>query len=186
MIFKSLSYKNVRSDIKDGDVLLYRGTGFFSRIIQIATRSKYSHTGIAAWWNDRLMVLEAVRRGVMVTPLSKNINDYHGDVEWYTCKEAVPVKKRTAMIKFAQHELGKKYDFLKAFWLGMIYLLRRPKNPDDQLIKATKLFCSFYVAQIYNAVNIDLQPGLSDRHMAPEDISNSKKLVLKGILKRES
>ncbi len=185
MNLKTVLYQSVRADILDGDVLLYRGSGFFAKMIQVVTRSKYSHTGVAAWWNNRLMVLEAVNRGVMVTPLSKNIESYHGDIEWYSTKTDLSSEQRSDMVDFAQQELGKEYDYLKAFWLGLVFLLRRPKDPNDALIKATKLFCSYYVAQIYNSVGIDLQPELSDRHMAPKDISTSSKLFYRGILKKE-
>ena len=60
------------------------GDLFASRIIRWATGSPYSHAGLAVWWNERLMVLEAVGKGVVVTPLSANVRGYHGDVEWFT------------------------------------------------------------------------------------------------------
>lgn len=64
----SLRYRDVRSAINDGDVLMYLGRNLPSRLIQWATRSRYSHAGLAAWWNGRLMVLETVGKGVVVTP----------------------------------------------------------------------------------------------------------------------
>src|SRR5512143_49955 len=89
-----LPYEDVRSSIRDGDVFMYRVRNLPSRLIQWATRSRYSHAGLAAWWNGRLMVLEAVGKGVVVTPLSANVRHYHGDVEWFMCVDEIPEADR--------------------------------------------------------------------------------------------
>jgi hypothetical protein len=78
---KELKYTDVRQDIKQGDILLYKGRTFVSWAIKFFTRSEYSHAGIAAKWNDRLMVMEAIRKGVIVNPLRRSVKRYKGDVE---------------------------------------------------------------------------------------------------------
>ena len=78
-----------RPHIKNGDVLMCRGRSLESRIVRWVTRSEYSHAGLAVWWNGRLMVMEAVGRGVIVTPRSKNFLSYPGYVEWFTSVEEI-------------------------------------------------------------------------------------------------
>ena len=73
-------YQIIRDTINNADVLMYKGTTLISRIIRKLTKSEYSHAGIVAWWNERLMVLEAVGKGVIVTPISSNISHYKGEV----------------------------------------------------------------------------------------------------------
>ncbi len=177
-----LEYTQNRSKIKDGDVLMYKGRSLASRIIQLVTRSKYSHAGLAARWNERLMVLEAVGKGVVVTPISRNISSYYGTVEWFTCVEEIPSSQRLEMIRFAQRELGKEYALGRALLLGIRVLFQRNLESRDKLRREKHLFCSLYVAASYNSIGRDLKKGVSDRFMSPEDIAASPLLRRVGIL----
>jgi hypothetical protein len=181
-----LAYAEARAGINDGDVLLYRGRSIPSKIIRWATRSSYSHAGIAVWWNDRLMVLEAVGRGVMVTPLSWNVQAYHGDVELFSCIRKLTSRERDTLIGFAQAELGKEYDRWSAIVLGLKILFQRDREKRDALRRERKLFCSFYVAQAYNAAGVDLKEGVSDRFMSPGDVAASPMLRKVGPLRVRS
>ncbi len=44
-------YSDVKSLIREGDVLLYRGTGWFSFLVRAYGESRYTHCGLASWWN---------------------------------------------------------------------------------------------------------------------------------------
>ncbi len=161
---------------------MYRGRTLSSRVIQWVTRSRYSHAGLAAWWNGRLMAMEAVGKGVIVTPLSANVRGYHGRVEWFTCVEEIPDADRLRMIEFAQQELGKEYARWKAIGLGLRILFQRDHRQRDELRRERQLFCSHYVAQIYNAIGKDLKKGVSDRFMSPADVADSPLLKRAGVL----
>jgi hypothetical protein len=176
-------YDDVRTGIRSGDVLMYRGRSLASRLIRLVTGSPYSHAGIAAWWNDRLMVMEAVGRGVVVTPLSANVAGYHGSVEWFTSVVEIDAGTRERMVRFAQEELGKEYGRWNAIALGLRLLFKKGVEARDTLRRAQRLFCSHYVAQIYNAGGVDLQRGVSDRFMSPGDIARSPVLQRVGALK---
>ena len=178
-----MNFYLTREAIRDGDVLLYEGCTLISWFIKRVTQSRYSHTGIAVWWNERLMVMEAVGRGVIITPLSLNISHYQGHVHWFSSRRKIPAADRKRMIIFAQEELGKKYARFRAFWVGVKLLLRWKREERDELRHEQKLFCSSYVAQIYNAIDIDLVPGISDLHTTPEDIARSPELIKRGVLK---
>ncbi len=175
-------YRDVRSQIRNGDVLMYRGRSLQSRLICLITRSRYSHAGLAVWWNDRLVVMEAVGRGVMVTPLSSNVRHYDGRVEWFTSREEIPESERIQLVAFAQRELGKEYATWKAILLGLRILFNRRVEERDRLRREQRLFCSYYVAQAYNATNRDLKKGVSDRFMSPGDIATSPLLRRVAIL----
>jgi hypothetical protein len=153
-----------------------------SRLIRLFTASRYSHAGLAVWWNERLMVMEAVGRGVIVTPLSVNITGYHGSVEWFAAMEEISESDRTVLVQFAQQELGKEYDTWKLVLIALYILLRRGPETRDRLRREHRLFCSYYVAQAYNAIGRDLKKGVSDRFMTPDDIARSPILKRMGIL----
>lgn len=179
----ALSYSGMRKTIASGDVLLYEGEMFFSWVIKKVTRSRFSHAGITVWWNERLMVMEAVSRGVVVTPLSASVGHYNGHVHWYTSKRPLSEEERKRMIIFAQEQLGKEYALWKAIWVGIQLLFSWKPEKRDRLKRERKLFCSAYVAQIYNSISVDLKPGCSDSSMVPEDIARSPELLPQGVLK---
>lgn len=179
-----MSYESVRQQIQDGDVLLYRGRSLPSRIIQWVTGSPYSHAGIAAWWNQRLMVLEAIGRGVLVTPLSANVRHYRGNVEWFTAATAIPPEERSRLVAYAQRELGKEYATWRAILLGLQFLFGRMQEKRDALRRERKLFCSLFVAAAYNAIGRDLKEGVSDRFTSPGDIALSPLLRRVSVLKQ--
>lgn len=183
---KEIIYHTVRRYIKDGDVLLYKGHGFVSWLIKKITGSEYSHAGFAVKWHNRLMVLEARNRpGIRVIPLSTSIDEYKGDVEWYTVKAHLTARQRLRLVQYAEEEIGKKYTtvlvagnlFRKAFF-GMT-----GEGTPDELEPSTRTFCSYYIAQTFNRLGMDLIKGKHDRYTTPGDIAHSSQLIKKGILK---
>lgn len=176
-------YYAFRDKIKDGDILLYKGKGLLSKAIRLLTKSEYSHAGIAVWWNYRLMVLEAVGKGVVLTPMSKNLEHYKGSVHWFTSIKHIPQTKRLKMVDFAQQELGKEYSKWSLIVLGYILIFGKDRNKKDKFKRANSLICSHYVAQIYNHGGIDLTKNVSDAFTLPEDIAKSNKLIHKFTLK---
>ncbi|HOT98189.1 MAG TPA: YiiX/YebB-like N1pC/P60 family cysteine hydrolase [bacterium] len=178
-----LDYASTRADIRDGDILLYESDTFYSRIIKKVTHSRYTHAGIAVWWFERLMVMEAVGSGVGVTPLSVGIKKHKARVHWFTAVRPLTEEQRRQMIMKGQEELGKKYDLWHAIWVGIKLLFNWEPERRDALRKEKKFFCSAYVAHVYNACGIDLKCGLSDSSMVPEDIATSTELTDRGILK---
>ena len=180
---KKIRYEDIRSQIKDGDVLMFKGRYFSSSIIRWLTGSFYSHAGIAVWWNRRLMVMEAVERGVGILPLSRKIGSYRGDVEWFCSKKEIPERDRLRMILFAQEELGKSYARWREILFGWKILLRRNLSEKDELRRENKLYCSQYVARTYNAIGLDLKKNRDDRFMSPDDVANSPLLEKRGVFK---
>lgn len=181
---KELKYADFRDQIRDGDILLYKGQTFISYLIEIFTKSEYSHAGIAVWWNKRLMVMEAIRKGVIVNPLRRSVHRYKGSVEWWTCKKEIDDSVRGKMIIFAQRQLGKDFGFWLLFWFGfMISFFYRDLDKRDAFRRERKLFCSLYVALIYNKAGIDLKRNRADRFMSPADIASSPELEYRGTLK---
>lgn len=177
-------YDDIRNQIQNGDVLMYRGRSLESRIIMFVTRSRYSHAGIAVWWNERLMVMEAIGKGVVVQSLSQSVYDFYGDVELFTSKEEIPPEQRLQMITFAQQELGKEYAAWRAILLGLKILFQKNKERRDKLRRERRLFCSYYVAQTYNSIGRDLKKGVSDRFMTPGDIAESPLLRHVAVLRK--
>lgn len=178
-------YADVRSEIRDGDVLLYTGRSAVSRWVRRTTGSRYSHAGIALWWHGRLTVLEAVRSGVVATLLSRNVAHYHGGVELFQCVQEIDDASRAEMVRFAQEQLGKKYSLWKALVVFFYLTFHWKRDTRDRLRRTGSLFCSHFVAQIYTKADLDLTKGLNDRFMSPRDIADSPLLKRIAVLKHE-
>jgi len=143
-----MDYNANRHEIRDGDVLAFRGTAAFSRLIQWRTRARVSHVGFAVWleqW-DRLAVLEAMEPGgIRLHPLRKRLADGEW-VDWYRLDD--DQVDRSALVSAAFEHWGKRYaspwQFLRSWgWVSRMVFdkLGRPSdtNPD-------RFFCSELVA----------------------------------------
>ncbi len=67
----TMPYAQARAHIPDGALIFICGRGFFSRLIRWATRSDYSHVGIAAWLDGGLYIIEMDGAKGVLTPLSQ-------------------------------------------------------------------------------------------------------------------
>lgn len=181
-----LNYQDVRKTMKDGDVLMFKGKGLLSWLIKKKTNSEYSHAGIVAWWNDRLMVLEAVGKGLKATPISYNLTKYVGGFDYYRPKKNIPQTKRKVMLTYAQEQLGKEYAtkrLVKYFFKVMFNLKLTSSEKDDSAGVSGTYFCSHYVAAIYNSIDIDLAINISDKYTTPDQIAKSDVFECVGVLK---
>jgi hypothetical protein len=69
-------YDRLRHLIKDGDIILFHGTGFVARTIQKCDKSYYNHVGIVFEKCGALYIVDANANGVQCDRLSFRINKY--------------------------------------------------------------------------------------------------------------
>jgi hypothetical protein len=186
MKLKNIFYNEFRSQFKDADILMFRGTDLTSKLIKWRTKSVYSHTGIVAWWNKRLMVLEAVGKGVEARPISYALQHYNGSFDYYRPRADLNItaERRTAMTVFAQEQLGKTYDTwqIVKFFFRLLFNLKMTKKDGEK--PPSKFFCSQYVSAVYKKGGFDLEIEFSDKFTTPSQISNSKLLEFVGTVKQ--
>jgi len=114
-----MRYQEAKRRIQSGDLILWQGRGLAARIVRWATKSRWSHVGIAVWWGPRLMVLDAYPfKGTRARPLS---HDTKG--AYWLASGAAWTKHAHA---FALDELDKKYSFQNLWktWLGLNLIKR--------------------------------------------------------------
>lgn len=169
-----LHYGGIRGKIRDGDILLFRGKSWISRLICRVTGSPYSHSAIVAWWSDRLMVLEAVGKGIVVSRMSVVVNQYSGKVELWTTDENLA---RTDVIRAAQRLLGKRYSLSKLMRNLVRLVLGRPRHEDaDPDAPPADFVCSEFVSRVWRAGGIDLVKDAPDMYTKPSDIAKSPRV----------
>ena len=183
------SYKELRDEIRDGDLLLCSARDPFSRLIKWATKSPWSHVAMAFRMEDidRVLVVECVEKiGVRCVPLSTfvsrtsaGVTPYPGQIVIARHKgmaaksRARPMKKMAA---FAFDRLGDKFSQGEMYKIAARIVagrlnrhMPRSLGPDDEFI------CSEYVARCYKALGIEFPwDGLG--FMAPADIARDPRL----------
>ncbi|MDM8514803.1 YiiX family permuted papain-like enzyme [Desulfobacterales bacterium HSG16] len=106
-------FDNIRSGLKNGDIIFQTSKSSQSRAIRIATRSKYSHMGIVYIVSGNPFVFEAVQP-VKLTPLDKWIQ--RGENGHFVVKRLKNADRLltagtlTKMKKIGQAYKGKDYD----------------------------------------------------------------------------
>lgn len=108
-------YSRLRSMIKDGDIILFHGTGIIAKIIQFCDKSYYNHVGIVFDKCGALYIVDANENGVQADRLSYRINKYRKGGNFTIVK---PLAENSD-IQFALSKLLKrsdsktiKYDFM--------------------------------------------------------------------------
>lgn len=133
-------------------LLFSNNAGLFSRLVRLATWSRWSHVAII----DGDTVIEATaRRGVHRTPLATALA---------AAKESVVVHiaadDPAAVIAAAANELGTRYDYTAVIGLG----LRRNWQDDDAW------FCSELVAHCFDEAGSPLFRPDSVRRVTPQHL----------------
>jgi len=169
-----MDYSAIRDEIQDGDILLFRGKSWLSRLICWITRSPYSHSAILGWWNGHLMVLEAVPTGVVASRMSRVVNKYSGKIELWTTDEKLA---RFEVIQTAQLLLGKHRSAFKLLRHLKQRLLgrRRPAQLEPEAPGAAPedLVGSEFVRRVWRAGGVELAAHAPDLPTTPGDIARS-------------
>lgn len=181
-----LDYPEIRNQIQDGDILLFRGKSWLSRLICRLTGSPYSHSGIVGWWSGRLMVFEAGPTGVVASRMSLVVSKYSGKVELWTTDDNLA---RFEVIRAAQRLLGKRYSKFKLLrdlqrrWFGRSRPESKPKSSDPEA-PPEDFVCSEFVSRMWRAGGIELAKQSPDLYPGPRDIAKSPNLRKVGDLVR--
>lgn len=196
-----LRYDEVRTSLRDGTVLLFRGRGVFSRLIQAAGRAPYSHAALLAWWGRRLMVVEAREgKGVRAIPLSAVLAEGHDVEAWDARPLEADALDRPTVVGEATSWLSTRYGWrtivrlgvsrflVPLAWIPGVGALRarwgRPLR-DSRGRPTAGLVCSELVARAWSAGGVDLVPDLpawEDATVEPGDLPRGGRLRLLGRL----
>lgn len=156
-----LKYKDLRSNIKTGDCILWQGESLLSRVIRYF--SEYSHASLVIRLNeyeglkDRVFLVEALSYGLKLKLLSERIRDYDGKVFHFEVPLEIDERDRIRAFSLIKCAEGIPYDYHSLFWnaLGRV-------NMD-----AKRYFCSEFVWAAWRAVGFVGQVGTAPR---PGDI----------------
>lgn len=135
-----MNYVEARPMIKTGDLLAFTHTelkswyDFQVQVVRMATKSEFSHVGIAYVIYDRIFVLEAVSAGVRMFPLSRALPFY---------LVSNPILLKDSALEWAFARIGDRYENKIKMVLAELF--------DIDLKHNKRLQCSEYVNAILAA-----------------------------------
>lgn len=170
-------------EIQSGDILAFSAGKPYSRLIQRATRSPYSHVGMALWMGPygrpnlrRLCCLEAIEPGgVRVIPLPPYLEDCRArcwPVAWYGILDASLAIDTT--IDFALAQWGQRYASPRQFALSWGPVTRRIRRALGLRVNLDndpqRWFCSELMAAALQAGGAALPGNKIPATMSPGDV----------------
>lgn len=190
-----VDYRAARRLIRGADVLLYadvpfwRGGKWYSSLIQRASRSRYSHAGMAAWAGYRLLALQTTGFGPRRPALSTAVRRYPGKIDVYRIRPEIAFDADGAvreMLRIVKRPYG--------WWAlsqtalihlaGVRFIARVDENDHAETMYPP--YCSAAVAQAYRRGGIDLVPNLADQYTEPGNLARSGLLQYQFTLGMES
>ena len=183
----SHTYNDLRRQIRSGDILLCSGNATFSKLIQEATQSVWSHVGFILRLDmiDRIFVLESVESiGVRTIPLSNYVHNYNGTDAGYEGRlllarhddvkqENIPKLSRTA-VDFLGYPYGKNEIAAIAARIGMMSV--GVPNPGSTHSDAKREFiCSEYAHVCLESIGVTI-PYNQQGFIAPADFARDPKV----------
>ena len=194
----AVDYDTFRGEIQSGDLLLCAGSGVFSRLIQRATGSIWSHVGFVMRLEsiDRVMVLESLEPlGVRTVPLRKYLTDYDSQGNAYpgglvlARHDAFAASANEGTLRmfgqFAVDLFGYPYDKdeIARIAARIVASFLPFSGKDKKAIKRDREYiCSEYAWECYNALGIRIEPNPKG-FVAPADFAASKEVQLQAVLK---
>jgi len=180
-----LSYADVRGEIRDGDLLLFRRRG----LIAAGGRGIHSHAAKAAWWGDDLFLLETLHAaGGRAVTLSSQIERWPGRWDWYAVNphDRWSQYDRAGSTDRMKRLCGCEYGFRSLLYAAMIHLplVRRFIDPQREATTSKyPPFCSHACALADRlGGGVDPVPQLADRLTEPADLARSPFYEYRGTL----
>ncbi len=162
-------YYNVRSQFKDGDIVLYRGNGFMSKSIQYFDSAYYNHIGVVKWINSRLFTVEMWTHGIQFIPLSRRIKSYQ-----QFCIARVKDKPNELFLSAIDSLLEKierdvKYDYAL---LPRIAFYKKTGIDLVRLKEKNTFICSQLAQSFTNSLGVECYKGIE--LITPQDFLRNK------------
>lgn len=157
-------YYEVREDIKTGDHLGWKSDGIIGQIIRTFTSDTINHSEIVVRLNykgleKRRYNIGALLNGVSLHMLSRQLEDYNGEVYWYPLKDEYNIY-RPLIASFILNKIDIQYDFYNLF-----------KNVFGRVSsEMSKLFCSEVCNWAWVNAGIDTGFPLNGKAPTPADI----------------
>lgn len=197
-------YSQIKDQIQEGDVILFRGKSLISFFIGRFGQTKYTHVGIASWVNGSgkppLLELVEFKEGVggrsssfdrVVDENSGRMDIYRPEPTWTTLAYDMKQKKivasfnnfdAKAITNSMRRMTGRAYgwnkiwQFAKRKMFGLRLIYKPDVIMDDTPDDLMYPVCSTAIAHAFNKNGFDLIPNRADAWTEPGQIAMSAHL----------
>jgi hypothetical protein len=172
---------DVANDIRDGDLLLFRGRGVIARLIGAAGRSDYTHAARAVWWGSDLFCCEVRElKGGRAVTLESQIRKHPGGIDVFEVNPSGRWREfdRRGAVRYIRRLAGCDYGYRGVLAAALRHAplwrcLVRPDG-DDRRVADQPPFCSQACAMADRVGgSVDPVPHLADRLTEPADLARS-------------
>lgn len=147
-------YSRLRPLIKDGDLIVFHGTGIMANIIQKCDKAYYNHIGLVVEKHGALFIVDSNERGVQADRLSWRIKKYSHGGDFAIIKPMVTEKAVSSAMAIILERSDKKwikYDF----WNGAKELLNRKFGWNLKInLNENRDICSDFVSDYAVSLNM--------------------------------
>lgn len=172
-----VSLAEVREQIADGDLLLFRRKS----LISAAGRGVHSHAAKAAWWGDELFCLEVREwHGGRAVTLASQVKKRPGKIDVFRVNQnnRWPEYDRAGATEFMRRLAGCEYGYMAVLAAAMLHLpfvrMFVKAQTEDEAIDHRPPFCSQAAAMADRlGGGVDPVPHLADRLTEPADLARS-------------
>ena len=162
-------------DIRTGDLLFFRATGFCGRLVCWMTGSEYCHVGLAYVMDGVPHIVDFREFGYNFALLAEYERDWPGEADVYRVTGLTPkILNRTVAHMIGRND--ERYGYLHILKTGLLRMLPTFATSFFVLKECERSapHCSEAVCNAYRwASGIDLVPGVPDWHTSPADIVNA-------------
>ena len=176
-----VNLSDVSADIRDGDLLLFRGRGTVARMIGVAGRSDYTHAARAVWWGNDLFCCEVRElKGGRAVTLESQVRKFPSFIDVFEVNPSGRWREydRRGAVRFIRRLAGCDYGYRGVFKAALRHLpvwrfLVRPDS-DHKRVADEPPFCS-QACTMADRIggNVDPVPHLADRLTEPADLARS-------------
>ena len=154
--------------MKSGDILLYKGKGFWSWVISVGTGSAYTHVSLCVDPGKNLLIEAIAGGGVRASDIR-----FRHDYDVYRVK-SLHQYDLDKVVSFLVGKLNLKYDYIGVIALGILKVLRLKKQA-NKWQREKDYFCSEIICAAFRAGGLDVVPGVAiDSNASPKDIAESE------------
>lgn len=177
-------YNSIKDNLKNGDIILFRGSAFISKSIEFFDHAYFSHSGVILKTDDQLFILDSTFdkkvNGVEVDFL---INTIKSEVDFCVLRPKTNIKQtsvsgiittineatiRNALSKAIEQGIeGFKYNF----WFYLQFLIYRFFKWDETSITSKHAYVCSQFVQFYTD-QLGINEYRADKLITPEDIYN--------------
>ena len=193
-----ICYSEAKPLIHECDVLLFKGSSFWSKLIRKFSQSSYSHVGLASWHNgDGLLELIEFKewKGGRSVNLGQVVKEYPGEIHVYrpstfkqvwqysptthhVVKRWIPLEPRK-ITNTMRKLTGLPYGWKRIWWftkqklIGLRLFYNEASIINDAVGEIVYPVCSTAIAYSFAANKFDLLHNRADNWMEPSHIGLS-------------